>query len=212
VLQRKEIRIEQLFDFDAFSRVQDRTLVYPLGAAFTQALISRYGEIAPAKLLQTLGKKDFPTNLRGHTLYQGLFQTAGFDLALVIDDFWKQLAVFEKKHRAELATLPRLRGSIEAGRTALDVHVMADKPLPDDWEVMVRFRVRDDSPLQDFETVYVTDDRARRQRGVLLNDTVCFQPGLSNGNRSVFEAWQCVAVEWAGDDSELWPAANNTSE
>ncbi len=212
VLQRKEIRIEQLFDFDAFSRVQDRTLVYPLGAAFTQALISRHGEIAPAKLLQTLGKKDFPTNLRGHTLYQGLFQTAGFDLALVIDDFWKQLAVFEKKHRAELATLPRLRGSIEAGRTALDVHVMADKPLPDDWEVMVRFRVRDDSPLQDFETVYVTDDRARRQRGVLLNDTVCFQPGLSNGNRSVFEAWQCVAVEWAGDDSELWPAANNTSE
>lgn len=212
VLQRKEIKVEQLFEFDAFTRVQDRTLVYPLGAAFNQALISRYGEAAPAKILQTLGNKDFPAGLDGLKLHQALFQTAGFDLALVVDDFWKLLAGFEKKHRAALKSLPRLRASIEAGKTALDVHVVGDKPLPEGWDTLVRFRVTEDSPLQDYETFYVTEDRVRRQRATLLNDTLCFQPGLVKGSRSIYEPWQCVAVDWADDDSTLWPTANGSDE
>ncbi len=50
-------------------------------------LVQLYGTDAPAKLLSTLGRPDFPRDLEGLTLWQTAFQLSGFNLGLVFDDY-----------------------------------------------------------------------------------------------------------------------------
>ncbi len=197
VFIRREIAIEDLFTFGTFVQKHDRTLVYPLGAAFIEALVGRYGPQAPAKILQSLGKKDFPSSLSGHALWQAAFQLSGFDLSLVVDDYWKLLARWARERKTEIADFPRLRGIVEAGTTTLDIRVAGDQPLPAGWTTIVRFRPTSSSPLRDFSVEAMVGDRATRPRDQLVNDTVCFQPGLVGVNqRTIYEPWQCVPVTW----------------
>jgi hypothetical protein len=203
VFARREVAIEDLFTFGRFTQKYDRSLVYPLGSAFIEALVQRYGADAPAKILQTIGNKDFPPGVTGHALYQAAFQVAGFDLSLVVDDFWKLLAVWGKERKAAVDAVPRLRGIVEAGATALDLRVAADKPLPEGWTTLVRFRPTSTSSLEHYEAHPTRDQRVRRKRRNIAQDTVCFQPGMESGKRTIYEPWQCVSVQWEADDAAL---------
>jgi hypothetical protein len=203
VYARREIQLEDLFEFSTFTKKHDRSLVYPLGAAFIEALVVRYGRDAPAQILGALADKDFPPGLSGQALWQAVFQLAGLDLVLVLDDVSKMLAAWAKERKAEIAALPRLRGIIEPGATILDVRVAGDKPLPPGWKRVVRFRPTAESSLTDYRTNSVQQDRARRSRVNVANDTLCYQPGLVSADRTLFEPWQCAPVKWEADDTSM---------
>ncbi|MGC4120619.1 MAG: hypothetical protein QM765_39785 [Myxococcales bacterium] len=201
---RHEVRLEELADFARFERRQDKGLQYPLGAVLVESLAERYGDQAPRHLLETLGKKDFPTNLGGLVLYQSLFQLAGYDLSVVADLFFKKLEATAKERAQEIAALPRLRGVVEAGESRLRITVRADKPLSDEHSILVRVRPTADADLTDYRVRFASADGAVEiERDAIALDTVCFQPGLRRGKTVFYEPWLCQSVKWADDDTVL---------
>src|SRR5690242_10311335 len=61
--QRHEVEFEELVDVRLLQRRRDPNLVYPLGEVSVAALVDRYGDQAPARLLRAFARKDRPPQL-----------------------------------------------------------------------------------------------------------------------------------------------------
>jgi hypothetical protein len=204
LFSRHEVQPDELFDFEKLKARRDENLKYPLGGALVTALANRYGDDAPHRVLAALARDDFPVDAKGLALWQAAFQIAGFDLALVTDDFSRLLGQWKTQHAAALGQLPRLRGVLAPGKTAVDVVVVADGELPEGWRTSVRARPTEDSDSSEYSHYWTAEGRVRLERNDVSHDTVCYQAGLSSpGGATLYEAWQCAPVDWASSDEAL---------
>ncbi|MEO7576739.1 MAG: ABC transporter permease subunit [Massilia sp.] len=181
----------------------DGDLKYPLGALVVDRLVRRYGAAAPATLLRTLGRADFPRELEGYALWQTAFQLSGFDLDLVFDDYARRLKELERAHAAWIATLPRLRGSlVRVGslETLVGVKVRWEGTLPKGGKLVVRFRPDSASALDQYHTSFpLGANIAVISTSQTAHGEVCFQPGftLGWGTAAVYEPWRCLPIDSA---------------
>lgn len=198
VSRRHLVTPEQLTDIESLARNADRNLQYPLGAVLVDVLVNRYGSQAPRRLLMVLADPNFPRDLQGPELWYGAFQAARFDLALVFDDYARRLKSWEEEFAERIANLPRPRGSLVLDEDLLGVEVRFDGQLPADWHAVVRFRPKEDSPLDRYTTEVTDDDNiAWIFSGEAVDEQVCFQPGVSMGEITIFESWVCLPQESA---------------
>jgi len=204
VSKRRLVTAPMLTDFGGLARSQDQNLKYPLGAVLIDVLVARYGPDAPHKLLTTLGQPDFPRDLEGLELWQTAFQLAGFDLGLIFDDYAQRLEEWEHERARTIAELPRLWGALvrSDSDSAVGVEVRMDKPVPRGWRCVVRFRPREDSPTRDYVTRGLNDGIAWIPDERFDSNVVCFQPGLHDGEVTLYEAWTCLPKDSAGEVSE----------
>ncbi len=203
LFRRHEVIFEELVDFSEFERKRDESLKYPLGAALVRALVGRYGEVSVRRVLETLGREDFPNDRSGRALWQTTFQLAGYDLSAVVDLFYRQLEAWAKRDEATLAALPRLRAAVEAGKSKVAVRVLADRDLPQGARLAVRVRPTAKSDLSEYTLRWADSGRVFIDRDEIANEVLCFQPGLSRDNAMLFEAWRCSPLVWADDDGAL---------
>lgn len=194
VSQRHLVSAEQLTDLDTMAREVDQNLKYPLGAVLVDVLISRYGVDSPKKLLQTMARADFPRDLYGVGLWQAAFQLSGFDLSLVFNDYARRLKSWEVEFAGSIAELPRPRGSLVRNGDVVGVKVRLDSPPPEGWQAVVRFRPREDSPLEDYLMQPAYDGTAWEPVRSAADDQVCFQPGLRSHDIVLYEAWTCLPL------------------
>jgi hypothetical protein len=199
VSRRSLVSLEMLTDLEELARSNDQNLKYPLGAAFVDAFIQRYGAGAPHRLLSTLARPDFPRDLHGLELWQVAFQLAGFDLALTLDDYSSRLKSWEREYASVIDTLPRPRGVLVRQGDLVGVEVRLDGPVPERWMAVVRFRPTEESPLYTYVTQPAVEGVAWQSRDELANEEVCFQPGLEAGGITLFEAWNCLPLDSASD-------------
>ena len=197
VSKRSLVRPEMLTDLDRLARSNDENLKYPLGAVFVDAFIRRYGNGAPRQLLSTLARPDFPRDLQGPELWQAAFQLAGFDLAVLFDDYSSRLKSWEREYAAIIDTLPRLRGVLVRRHALVGVHVLLDGPAPEGWKAVVRFRPTSESPLDSYVTLPVVKGVAWQSLRRIANEEVCFQSGLEAMGITLFEGWTCLPLDSA---------------
>lgn len=198
VSRRHLVSATMLTDLEALARSNDQDLKYPLGAVLVDMFVRRYGSEAPHRLLTTLARADFPRDLEGLELWQAAFQLAGFDLALVFDDYSGRLKSWEREHASAIDRLPRPRGALVRGADRVGVEVFLDNPLPEGWTTLVRFRPTDESPLFSYITQPTDDGIAWISREDLANEEACFQTGLLAAGVTLFEAWTCLPIDAAG--------------
>jgi hypothetical protein len=195
VSRRKLVEPMLLTDAEKLAQTQDIELQYPLGSTFIQALVERHGREAPRKVLEALGREDFPRDLFGFELWAAAFQLAGYDVGLVFDDYSRLLARYEREHAAELDALPRLRGILKREGEWVGVEVRAERALPEGLRPVVRFKPGRDAEL---DTLFVVEARPEDQVAwtgrLRFGAEVCFQPGLRVGTVNVFEPWACVPL------------------
>jgi hypothetical protein len=199
VSKRHLVTPQQLTDIESLAREADRNLQYPLGAVLIDVFVARYGGDAPKKLLLTLGRPDFPRDLAGLELWQAAFQLAGFDLALVFDDYARRLKEWEIEYATTIATLPRPRGSllVDDAEDSVGVELRIDASLPKSWQAFVRFRPKSDSPLREYATRLVRNNVAWYSLDNISSEQVCFQPGIGTTNVVIYEAWSCLPLSSA---------------
>lgn len=196
VSRRHVARPEQLTDMDAFARNSDISLRYPLGAVLVDSLVARHGPDAPKKLLLALANPDFPRSLAGAELWHAAFQAAGFDLAATFNDMSRRMQDWEAEFADRIAALPRPRLSLDYKPGQLGVSLRWNGQMPEGWGAVARIRPREDSPLDQYMTLGLGGGAvAWISRSRAVAGQLCFQPGVSAGEVSIFETWSCVPVE-----------------
>jgi hypothetical protein len=209
--RRHLVSARQLTDMSALAREVDLGVRYPLGAVLIDVLVNRYGDEAPKKILLTIGSADFPRDLKGVELWQAAFQLSRIDLAVVFDDYTRQVRKWEDKYSGLIDDLPRPRGSLVRKGDLVGVSLRLDSPLPEDSSLVVRFRPRDDSPLRDYETRYPSSI-AWRSVNKVANEKVCFQPGLQSHRIVIYEGWTCLPLDSAAQYKSVESAVKKTAK
>jgi hypothetical protein len=215
---RRELVIDELVDPYLLQSVRDVTVEYAAGEALFAALVRLHGEGAVARLLQAFADPRLPSDLRGLPLWQSTFQLAGFDLAAVVDEFYRGVDEYARQHAEEIAALPRPRVVLVRSRGSLGAMLVLDPKSNDaaGHELVIRFRPAPDSPLADIQGFPVAPDEPVWPRGrTMLGGRICVQGGVEIGAEVLYEPWRCLpasdAVDYRdlrnerdpGDDAEL---------
>jgi hypothetical protein len=193
---RRQLRAEELIHPDLLVRDRGRETVYPLGRLFVEALVARHGDDAPARIFREAGRRDLPPNLDQDQLWNELFQANGYDLGLVVDDFYAAADRLARKHRAWVERLPRPRGAVEVRKGLIELKSSLDGPLPEGWSVVCRYRAAEDTPFDRYQQAFGHGGTFRWGRAEVSGQRIWFQLGLSDGTGSVlFEPWASVPLE-----------------
>lgn len=202
VSRRSLFKPRDLPDFDKWSLTRDENLKYPLGAIFIDRMIQRYGAAAPKTLLKTLGRPDFPRGLTGYALWQTAFQISGYDLDLVLNDYAGVLKEFGEQHAYTIDNLPRPRGSLAKTSNGYAVKLVMDRELPDGASLEVRFLPGLSSKSSLFLNMPAIPSPKGTMHAVVLkdriiNDKVCFFPGIRYRGVSIRESFTCLPTDSA---------------
>jgi hypothetical protein len=170
------------------------------------ALVRLHGEGAVARLLQAFADPRLPSDLRGLPLWQSTFQLAGFDLAAIVDEFYRGIDEYATQHAAQIAALPRPRVVLVRLRRSVGAMLVLD-PLPNDAaerELVIRFRPAPDSSLADLQQFSARPNEPVWPRGrSLLGGRICVQGGVEIGAEALYEPWTGLPTSEAVDYDDL---------
>jgi hypothetical protein len=204
MFRRHLLNQDELLDDRSLQRNIDWRLQYPLGAALIEALVKRYGQDAPRRVLATLAQPDFPPALEGYELYRSAFQRAGFDLNLVLNDYALELKRWSETYAAAIDSMPRPRGMLVREDGRIGIAVLLDTPLAKGQRLVVQFRPRADSRIDDVLAV----ERFEQHRGrpvawlaldQVAGNQVCYQVGVRNALYDMVEPWSCLPLRAAAE-------------
>jgi hypothetical protein len=141
-------------------------------------------------------------------LWQSTFQLAGFDLAAVVDEFFREVTDYAALHADRIAALPRPRVALVRLEGEIGAMPVLDPPYADDpaYSYVMRFRPAPDSPLADYRQVPALANKPAWPGGRnMFGGRVCVQPGVRVGAEILFEPWTCLPTSDAVDFFDLPP-------
>ena len=206
---RGEVKWEELLDDKALSLKRDTDLVYPLGEMFVEALVERYGEAAPGKIVRAFARARAPKDLTGMALWRDLMQSCGYDLGAVEETFLANLDKAVVDQRKFIDAIPRLNGTVKATTRTLEVRVgfqadpeasgaeatarLAARPADEPpGQLLCRFRAESDTPPERYE--YPSTDTAYLYavpRSRYPHATFWYQLGwrIPGASQPIWEPW-----------------------
>ena len=212
---RRELVIDELANPFLLERTRDVALQYAAGEAFIAGLVRLHGDGAVARLLDAFDDPRLPSDLRGVELWQSVFQLAGFDLAAVVDEFYRGIEEYRAAHAEQIAALPRPRVVAVRRGGAFGAMLVLDS-APDEaarHRLVMRFRPAPDSPLADYQHFSAMPNRPVWPRGrSMLGGRICVQPGVEIGAEVVYEAWTCLPTSEAVDIDSVQDDLNPADE
>ena len=211
---RRELVVDELVDPFLLQSVRDVSVEYAAGEALIEALVRLHGEGAVARLLQAFADPGLPSDLRGLPLWQSTFQLAGFDLAAVVDEFYRGVDEYASLHAAEIAALPRPRVVLVRSRGSVGAMLVLDSTRSaTEHELVLRFRPAPDSSLADLQQFSVAPNEPAWPRGrTMLGGRICVQGGVEIGAEVLYEAWTCLPTSEAVDYGDLQNDAHDEAE
>lgn len=210
LLDRNELQLSDIIDFDRFTENGDDDLKYAIGRGFIEVMVKRYGPESIHKLLRAFGDEQLPPKLSGAALWQATFQLAGMDLGLVADDFFGALEKALEQKRELVDALPRPQTKLVTQEGWHGIEASAE-PVEAYPRLVVRFRPAPDSPMNEYDRTWVRNgDVAWREAEAIQRQRLCFQAGLQLSKKAVlFEKWQCLplsaAAPWEPKPAEPLP-------
>ena len=202
---RRELVMEELADPQLFRSLRDEAIKYAAGEAVIAALVRLYGDEALPRMLQAFADPRLPRDLYGLPLWQSTFQLAGFDLAAVVDEFYRGVEDYRQRHADRIAALPRPRVALVRQGRAIGARLIVDSPqAAAEYSFVMRFRPAPDSSFAEYRqrpaVPYVPVWPGSRN---LSAGRVCVQPGVDVGAEILFEPWVCLPASDAVELDEL---------
>lgn len=187
---RDEVKFEELLDGTKLQVKHDADVVYPLGEVFVTALVRRYGNDAPGKVVRALARADAPQGLTGAALWQDTFQACGFDLSELTDGFFVELDRAVTRYRSFVDSLPRLLGAVDQAAGEITVHFVGTQTAP--GEIVCRLRSQVDEDHRFFEFAYSLDGVTfHTEVADYANRSFWYQLGWSvkDASQILYEPW-----------------------
>jgi len=189
---RDHVRLEELLNDAKLAAARDRDLAYPLGEIFVAALVKRYGDAAPAKVVRAFARREAPKHLEGFALWQDTFQACGYNLSDITDGFYAALDREVSAQRSFVDSLPRLRGAVEQAGGELRVRAAQDDRAPTGGRVVCRFRPRADTPDRFYEAPWAEEDNLFKVSAARYAErSFWYQLGwrVPGANQPIYEPW-----------------------
>ncbi len=198
LLDRNELHLTDIIDFETFTRNGDSDLKYAIGRGFIDAMVKRYGPTSIHKLLRAFGDEQLPPKLGGAALWQATFQLAGMDLSLVADDFFGVVEKTLESRRALVDALPRPQTKLVTQDDWYGVEVSA-QPADAYPRLVLRYRPGPESSLDEYDRTWVRNgDVSWRENELIQRRRLCFQAGLQLSRKAtLFEPWNCLPLSSA---------------
>jgi hypothetical protein len=187
---RNQVKFDELVDSDAFARKYDDDLVYPLGEVFVHAMINRYGEAAPGKVLRAFIRPNAPKDLKGAELWRDLLQSWGGNLSEVEDQFYAELDQAAAEYKQFVDSLPRLRGAVQSESRLIVVKGSYEGDAA--GTMVCRFRPSADTPDRLYEYAFPEQPGVFRVNKTRYNEaTFWYQLGWSipSVSQPIYEPW-----------------------
>jgi hypothetical protein len=192
---RRELDVEELANPALLVQRRDENLKYPAGEALISAVVELYGPDAIPRLLAAFADPSLPTDMRGQSLWQAVFQTAGMDLGAVLDEFFRDVEAHAEANAERIAALPRPRVRLVSVGNRIGAIGVVDARFGPPPRLVLRFKPEPTSPTRLF-----SQTRAVPGRPVVVPPThivagrVCVQPGVEIGDEVLFEPLTCIPV------------------
>jgi hypothetical protein len=198
LLDRNELQLTDIIDFEAFTKNGDDDLKYTIGRGLIDAMVKRYGPASIHKLLRAFGDEQLPPKLGGAALWQATFQLAGMDLSLVADDFFGVVEKTLESRRALVDALPRPQTKLVTQDDWYGVEVSA-QPAEAYPRLVLRYRPGPESSLDEYDRTWVRNgDVSWRENELIQRRRLCFQAGLQLSRKAtLFEPWTCLPLSSA---------------
>jgi hypothetical protein len=193
---RDQVKFDDLLNDLELGRKLDLDLVYPLGEVFVSALVKRYGDAAPGRVVRAFGRANAPKDLHGFTLWQDTLQSCGYNLSDVEDLFYAELDQAVSNYSAFTKSLPRLRGAVEPRQGKITVNASFKGPAP--GFLVCRFRDSPDAPKWLYDERFAIKDNAVSVDGARYTGrSFWYQLGWQVGgaSQSIYEPWVEVRRE-----------------
>ncbi len=196
-----EIKFSEMVRNSHFSAKRDTNLVYPAGGEWVAALVDVYGDNAPAKLLQSMGRKDAPKKILGLTFWRDTCLVAGFDLERINARFRERLTGLKEQYAKECAKFPELTEATvtrENGKLVIRPD-LSDVKIPKGAKIVCRVRSNKDAVGWEMRQAILSKDKAFRLSGLAFpGPTVDYQIGWIPGkwlSLPVMGEWVDATVE-----------------
>jgi hypothetical protein len=187
---RREVTLEELLDSDALTLKRDTDLVYPLGEVFVDALVQRYGESAPGKVVKAFARPNAPRSLHGVALWQDVLQACGYNLSAVEDVFYAELDRALAEQRQFVENLPRLRGAVMYQPGQVTLRAAYDGRAP--GRVVCRFRSSAETPARLYHYAFSAEgDVFSVSNAHLPHRSFWYQLGwrVRGASQTIWEPW-----------------------
>jgi hypothetical protein len=195
---RRELLIDELANPGVLQSMRDENVKYAAGEALIAALVRLHGDDALPRLLRAFDDPRLPFDLRGLPLWQSTFQLAGYDLAAVVDEFYREVEAYAALNAERIAALPRPRVVLVRVGRAIGAMPAVDAPQEADSTFVVRFRPAPDSPSSEFrQFATVANEPAWPRPGDVRGGRLCVQAGVNVGAEVLFEPWACLPTSEA---------------
>jgi ABC-type transport system involved in multi-copper enzyme maturation permease subunit len=193
---RDEVRLPEISGSALATRL-DGGLVYPIGEIYMHALVQRYGEQAPARVLDAIGRSSLTKELTGEELWRDGFQAAGLDYGMAEEAFYLALDDALLHHAALVDSLPRLRAATrDEDLDRLSITPQSDFEHP--WTVVARTRRDPEEAHHRYQYLERSgdDESFWVRRRDFPSGVLWYQLGLMNYSteQSVWEQWVRVQL------------------
>jgi hypothetical protein len=187
---RDEVRFEEAIVTSSLNRRLDHELAYILGAVFFRAVVDRYGDDAPGRVLAAIGRPAHDEELVDLVLWRDAFQASGYDLDQAVAEFYLALDEEKNAHRDRLGELPRLYGAFSVEDEHFRIEPIYDGHTS--WQVICRVRGSPDASSLRYDRLE-SDEQGVFQADEWLYDDEGFgyQLGLADPTTGaeIWEAW-----------------------
>ena len=123
-LQRRGLlRSEYLVDFEALEAAHDPDLAYPLGEAFVRAMMARWGDDAPVRVLRAFGARTSGWGLHGEALWREVMSAAGMSYDVAVAETFARIEEAATRRAGELGAMGALRAVVRRARGTVSVAV-----------------------------------------------------------------------------------------
>jgi hypothetical protein len=117
------LRSEYLVDFEALEAAHDPDLAYPLGECFVRAMMARWGDDAPVRVLRAFGARTSGWNLSGEALWREVMSAAGLSYDVAVAATFARIEEAAARRAPELAALGALRAVVRTAGGGVAVTV-----------------------------------------------------------------------------------------
>ena len=187
------LRSEYLVDFEALEAAHDPDLAYPLGEAFVRAMMARWGDGAPVRVLRAFGAREAGRGLDGEALWREVMGAAGMSYDVAVADTFARVDEAAVRRADELAGLGALRAVVHREGAAVAVAV---EPAV---QALCRFR---DPTMRETDRYVVLPAPCRLPAGNFAGPVVQVSVGrviaVGEGDGAVdvlYEPWLTVRTE-----------------